>query len=79
MIMMIFGLSLDVQNILRPRAVVVVEPGSEGAALFERFRHEFTDRTQFVGTTEDLEEAERLLLRGVVDAVISIPPTLWER
>jgi ABC-2 type transport system permease protein len=74
LIMMIFGLSLDVQNILRPRAVVVVEPGSEGAALFERFRQEFTDRTQFVGTTDDLEEAERLLLRGEVDAVISIPP-----
>ncbi len=30
-----FGLSLDLKNILWPRAVVVVEPGSEGAELFE--------------------------------------------
>ncbi len=31
LIMTIFGLSLDVENILRPRALVVIEPGSEGA------------------------------------------------
>ncbi|MDP9479323.1 MAG: hypothetical protein M3R38_27200, partial [Actinomycetota bacterium] len=74
LIMTAFGLSLDVENILRPRAVVVVEPGSEGAELFERFREEFTDRTQFVGTTDDLEAARLRLLRGEVDAVIIIPP-----
>ena len=74
LIMTVFGLSLNVENILRPRAIAVVEPGSEGAELFERFQDEFTDRTQFVGTTDDLETAERLLLRGEVDAVISIPP-----
>ena len=38
LIMTTFGLSLDVENILRPRALVVVEPGSEGARLFERLR-----------------------------------------
>lgn len=69
-----FGLSLDVENILRPRAVVVVEPGSEGEELFQRYREEFTDRTQFVGTTGDLEAARQWLLRGEVDAVISLPP-----
>jgi ABC-2 type transport system permease protein len=74
LIMTAFGLSLDVENILRPRAVVVVEPGSEGAELFERFREEFTDRTQFVRTTDDLEAARQRLLRGEVDAVIAIPP-----
>ena len=74
LIMTVFGLSLNVENILRPRAIAVVEPGSEGAELFERFQDEFTDRTQFVGTTDDLETAKRLLLRGEVDAVISIPP-----
>ena len=73
LIMTTFGLSLDVENILRPRAIVVVEPGSEGARLFERFREEFTDRTQFVGTTGDLEAARERLLRGEVDAVIVVP------
>ncbi len=46
LIMTAFGLSLDVEDILRPRALVVVEPGSEGAELFERYKDEFTDRTQ---------------------------------
>lgn len=73
LIMTTFGLSLDVENILRPRAVVVVEPGSEGEELFQRYREEFTGRTQFVGTTGDLEAARQRLLRGEVDAVISVP------
>ena len=74
LIMTAFGLSLDVESILRPRALVVVEPGSEGAELFERFRGEFTDRTRFVGTTDDLEAARQSLLQGEVDAVIAVPP-----
>ena len=73
LIMTAFGLSLDVENILRPRALVVVEPGSEGAQLFQQYREEFTDRTQFVGTTDDPEAARQRLLRGEVDAVIIIP------
>ncbi len=74
LIMTIFGLSLDVQNILQPRAVVVVEPGSEGAELFQQHRQEFTERVDFAGTTGDLEAAKQQLLRGEVDAVITLPP-----
>jgi ABC-2 type transport system permease protein len=74
LIMTTFGLSLDVENILRPRALVVVEPESEGAELFQRYREEFTDRTRFVGTTGDLDAARQRLLRGEVDAVIAITP-----
>ena len=74
LIMTAFGLSLDVEDILRPRALVVVEPGSQGADLFERYQDEFTDRTQFAGTTGDLESARRRLQRGEVDAVITVPP-----
>ncbi len=73
LIMLAFGLSLDVQSILQPRTLVVVEPGSEGAELFERYRYEFTNRTSFAGTTEDLEAARQRLLRGEVDAVITVP------
>ncbi len=74
LIMTAFGLSLDVEDILRPRALVVVEPGSEGAELFERYQDEFTDRTQFAGTTGDLESARRRLQQGEVDTVITVPP-----
>ncbi len=73
LIMVAFGLSLDVQSILTPRALVVVEPGSEGAELFEEYRYEFTNRTTFAGTTDDPDAARQQLLRGEVDAVISIP------
>ncbi|MDP8926187.1 MAG: ABC transporter permease [Actinomycetota bacterium] len=73
LIMVVFGLSLDVQSILQPRALVVVEPGSEGAELFEKYRYEFTNRTTFAGTTDDPEATRQQLLRGEVDAVISIP------
>ena len=72
-IMVAFGLSLDVKSILQPRALVVVEPGSEGAEVFEEYRYKFTDRTDFVGTTDDLDSARQRLLQGEVDAVISIP------
>ena len=74
LIMTAFGLSLDVRDILRPRALVVVEPGSEGERLFERYQEEFTDRTQIVGTTGDPEAARDRLRRGEVDAVVTIPP-----
>lgn len=73
-IMVAFGLSLDVRSILRPSALVVVEPGSEGAELFERYRENFTQRANIVGTTDDLESARRRLQRGEVDAVIAVPP-----
>ncbi len=73
LIMVAFGLSLNVENILQPRALVVVEPGSEGAELFEQYRYEFTNRTTFAGTTDDLDAARQRLLRGEVDAVITIP------
>lgn len=74
LIMTAFGLSLDVRDVLRPRVLAVVEPGSEGAELFERFQEEFTDRTQIAGTTGDLESARRRLQQGEVDAVITVPP-----
>ena len=38
LVMKNFGLSLNVENILRPRAIAVVEPESEGAELFEWFQ-----------------------------------------
>jgi ABC-2 type transport system permease protein len=78
-IMAAFGLSLDVRGILLPRIAVVVEPGSEGAGLFERFRYQFENRASSVETVEDPEAAQRMLQRGGVDAVIEVPPNPSER
>lgn len=74
LIMVAFGLSLDVRSILRPSALVVVEPGSPGAELFERYRDDFSQRANIVGTTGDAEAARQRLQRGEVDAVITLPP-----
>jgi len=78
-IMAAFGLSLDVRSILLPRVAVVVEPGSEGAELFERFRYQFENRTSEIVTTDDAEAAQRRLQRGRVDAVIEVPPSPSQR
>ncbi len=79
LVMVAFGMSLSLDSILWPRVVVVVEPGSEGAEIFESSREEFTDRAYIVGTTEDPEEARERLLRGEADAVIAVPPDPLER
>jgi len=79
LIMAAFGLSLDVRGILLPRVAVVVEPGSEGAEIFERFRYQFENRTTSIERTDDREAALQLLQRGEVDAVISVPPSPSER
>jgi ABC-2 type transport system permease protein len=73
LIMVAFALSFQVENAL-PRAVVVVQPQTEGEELFERFEERFTVRTRFQGTMESVEEADRMLEEDLTDAVIIIPP-----
>lgn len=72
LIMVAFTLSFQAEN-ARPSAVVVVEPGSQGERVFERFKKQFTKRTVFQGTVDDAEAATQRLIRGEVDAVIIIP------
>lgn len=73
LIMAVFALSFQITN-ERPRAVVVVEEGSQGEEIFEQFRREFTERTRFAGVMRDVGEADELLRNGALDAVIIIPP-----
>lgn len=73
LIMAVFALSFQITN-ERPRAVVVVEEGSQGEEIFEQFRDEFTERTRFSGVMRSVEEADELLRSGALDAVIIIPP-----
>ena len=73
LIMVAFSLSFQIENV-KPRAVVVVEPGSDGAEVFERFKERFTVRTNFQGTLESVERADRMLKNDETDAVIVIPP-----
>lgn len=71
-IMVLFALSFRVENYL-PRAVVVVEKGSEGEEIFERFRQQFVERTRFQGVLRSVEKADRMLEEGRTDAVIILP------
>lgn len=72
-IMVVFALSFNVQGLL-PKAVVVVEQGSEGEEIFEEYRERFTVRTEFQGVLRSVEEADAMLDNGETDAVIIIPP-----
>ncbi|QYJ16260.1 hypothetical protein Rxycam_02093 [Rubrobacter xylanophilus DSM 9941] len=72
-IMVLFALSFRVENYL-PRAVVVVEEGSEGEEIFREFRRQFVERTRFQGVLRSVQEADRMLREGRTDAVIILPP-----
>lgn len=72
LIMVAFALSFQDQNV-RPRAVVVVEEGSEGEELFERFRGQFTERTRELEVLHDAEAADGMIENGETDAVIILP------
>jgi hypothetical protein len=71
--MVAFGLSLDVRSILRPSALVVVDHGSPGADLFERYQGDFAQRASIVG------DARRRLQQGEVGAVITRPRSFGDR
>ncbi len=71
LIMAAFALSFRAEK-AKPGAVVVVQPGSEGAELFETFRPRFVSHIDFQGTVESVEEADQLIKSGEVDAAIII-------
>ncbi|MDQ4128497.1 MAG: hypothetical protein M3151_11205, partial [Actinomycetota bacterium] len=72
LIMAAFALSFRADK-PKPSAVVVVQPGSEGAELFERFRPRFVSHIDFQGTVDSVETADRLIKSGAVDAAIIVP------
>lgn len=72
LIMATFAVSFQTENI-KPSAVVVVEPGSEGAELFERFRERFVSHIDFQGTVASEEVADQLIESGQVDGAIVVP------
>ncbi|MBA2693186.1 MAG: ABC transporter permease [Rubrobacter sp.] len=78
LIMVVFALSFDAGSYL-PRAVVVVEEDSEGEGVFEQFRGQFTERTDFQGVMRSVEEADEMLRRDETDAVIIMPSEPSER
>jgi ABC-2 type transport system permease protein len=72
LIMAAFALSFSA-SLSKPSVVVVVEAGSEGAQLFERFRPKFDWRMDLEGTVESVETADRLVKSGEADAAIILP------
>ena len=79
LIMAVFGLSLNLSTILAPRVAVVVEPGSQGADLFERFRDQFEFRTSYLETVEDPETARGMVRSAEVDAMFEVPSNPSQR
>ena len=73
LIMAAFALSFSTAW-TKPSVVVVVQPGSEGAELFERFRPRFVSHIDFEGTVASVETADRLIKSGEVDGAIIVPP-----
>ncbi|MGH3089789.1 MAG: ABC transporter permease [Rubrobacteraceae bacterium] len=78
LIMVVFALSFEAESYL-PRAVVVVEEGSEGEDIFEQFRGQFTERTRFQGVMRSVEEADDMLRNDETDAVVVMPPEPSQR
>lgn len=78
LIMVVFALSFDAGSYL-PRAVVVVEEGSEGEEIFEQFQRQFTERTRFQGVMRSVDEADEMLRNDETDAVIIMPSEPSER
>lgn len=78
LIMVAFALSFQVDK-AKPRAVVVVEPGSEGEEIFQEFERRFTVRTRFQGVVQSAERADSMLRSGETDAVIILPSDPSER
>ncbi|MDQ3509862.1 MAG: ABC transporter permease [Actinomycetota bacterium] len=72
LIMVVFALSFDAGSYL-PRAVIVVEEDSEGEDIFEQFRRQFTERTDFQGVMRSVDEADEMLRNDETDAVIIMP------
>jgi ABC-2 type transport system permease protein len=72
LIMAAFALSFST-DWSKPSVVVVVQPGSEGAEIFERFRSRFVSHIGFEGTVESVETADRLIKSGTVDGAIIVP------
>ncbi|WP_028006410.1 ABC transporter permease [Solimonas flava] len=70
-----FGLSLDVENV--PLAVV----DYDRSALSREYAHRFSDSRyfDFKGQLSDLREADALLMRGQVRAVVVIPEHFEQR
>ena len=79
LIMAVFGLSLNLSTILAPRVAVVVEPGSQGADLFERFRDQFEFRTSYLETVEDPETARGMVRSAEVDAMFEFASKTSQR
>ena len=73
LVMVAFGLSLNLQNILLPRVLVVVESGKRGRQARRAVPVRVHDCATVAGITDDAEAARQQILRGQVDAVIDVP------
>lgn len=76
-IMLIFGVGTN-NVIAPPRAIVVVPPGKGLPRLVQDYQREFTQFLQVQEYTTDEEYARQQLAKGLISAVIILPPTPYE-
>jgi ABC-2 type transport system permease protein len=76
-IMLIFGVGTD-NTVAPPRAIVVVPPGQGLPRLVQDYRREFNQFLQVQEYTTDEEYARGQLAKGLISAVVILPPTPYE-
>lgn len=76
-IMVIFG--VGTKNVAEPpRAIVVIPPGAGLPRLVQDYRREFNQFLQVQEYTTDEEYARGQLAKGLISAVVILPPTPYE-
>ncbi len=76
-IMLIFGVGTN-NVVAPPRAIVVVPPGQGLPRLVQEHRREFSQFLQVQEYTTDEEYARAQLAKGLIDAVVILPPTPYQ-
>lgn len=76
-IMVIFGVGTN-NVVAPPRAIVVVPPGQGVPRLVQDYRREFNQFLQVQEYTTDEEYARGQLAKGLITAVVILPPTPYE-
>ncbi len=76
-IMLIFGIGTN-NEAAPPRAIVVIPPGQGVPRLVQDYRREFNRFLQVQEYTTDEEYARGQLAKGLITAVVILPPTPYE-
>jgi ABC-2 type transport system permease protein len=74
LVMIVFGIGSDA-TFAPPRTLVVLPPGEDRPALFQRYERQFASSMRIEGYTNDEAGARERLRLNTIDAVMIVPPT----